>query len=141
MARFTNESTVLYNWIDDESDPRYGMFVKSLVELEAASTEAGKALTLVRLPLPANGVHAISPTSPWRTSTITDAAYSNYYVANSVVLVPVFGNTNDDRAKKIIGEQFPDREVVGIDAVTLTEEGGAIGCVTQPQPDSRSNHA
>ncbi len=115
------------------------MFVKSLAELEAATTEVGKALTLVCLPLPANGVHAISPTSPWQTSKITDAAYSNYYVANGLILVPVIGNTNDDRAKKIIGEQFPDREVVGIDIVTLTEEGGAIGCVTQSQPDSRSS--
>jgi agmatine deiminase len=27
-----------------------------------------------------------------------------------------------------------DREVVGIDTVALIEHGGAIGCVTQPQP-------
>jgi agmatine deiminase len=52
-------------------------------------------------------------------------------------LVPVYGSTHDQRAKAIISEQFPEREVIGIDAVGLIEHGGAIGCVTQPQPLGR----
>ena len=62
----------------------------------------------------------------WRQSSFTDAAYSNYLVANGVVLVPVFGHAHDERAKAIIAEQFPDREIIGIDAVGLIEHGGAI---------------
>lgn len=69
-----------------------------------------------------------------RDSLLTDAAHSNYLVANGVVLVPVFGNANDETAKAIIGEQFPGREVVGIDSVAIVENGGAIHCVTQQQP-------
>jgi len=137
VARFTDESTVLYNWIDEESDPRHEFLVRSLEELQAATTESGEPLTLVPLPSPQNGVYAISATSSWRTSALTDAAYTNYYVANGVVLVPVFGNVNDAHAKAIVGEHFPGRDIVGIDAVTLTEGGGAIGCVTQPQPFAR----
>jgi len=68
---------------------------------------------------------------------LTDGVYSNYYTANGVVLVPVYGNANDERAKAIIGEQFPGREVVGIDVDSLIEHGGALGCVTQPQPARR----
>jgi len=134
VARFTNESAVLYNWTDDKSDPRHNMFAKHLEELKAATTESGQPLTLIPLPVPKDGVYQISNDSLWRESLYTDAAYSNYLVANSVVLVPVFGNVYDDRAKKIIGEQFPDREIVGINAVSLTEDGGAIHCVTQQQP-------
>ncbi len=33
-----------------------------------------------------------------------------------------------------IGEHFPDREIVGIPALEVTEEGGAMHCVTQQQP-------
>lgn len=134
VARFTNESTILYNWTDDKSDPRYGMFAKHLEELKEATTEAGQAPTLVPLPAPKDGVYQVAKDSLWRKSRYTDAAYSNYLVANGVVLVPVFGNVFDDRAKKIIGEHFPDREIVAIDAVSLTEDGGAIHCVTQQQP-------
>ena len=132
VARFTGESTVLYNLTDDKSDPRYAMVSKTLEELREATTESGKTLTCIPLPLPQ--VYQVTTMTNWRQSTFTDAAYSNYLVANGLVLVPVFGHANDERAKAIISEQFPRREVIGIDAVGLIEDGGAIGCVTQPQP-------
>jgi agmatine deiminase len=134
VARFTNESTVLYNWTDDDSDPRYPMFSEHLKELQAATTESGQPFTLVPLPVPKDGVYQVMNNKQWRQSRYTDAAYSNYLVTNGVVLVPVFGNVYDEWSKAIIGEQFPDREVVAIDAVSLTEDGGAIHCVTQQQP-------
>jgi hypothetical protein len=33
-----------------------------------------------------------------------------------------------------VSQQSPDREVIDIDAVGPIEHGGAMGCVTQPQP-------
>ena len=132
VARFTDESTILYNWTDDTHDPRYSMLVKSYQELKESNCETGNPPTLVPLPLP--DVHQTSTMTKWRTNTFTDAAYSNYLIANQVVLVPVYGHANDERSLKIIGEQFPDREIIGIEVVALIEHGGAIGCVTQPQP-------
>jgi len=139
-ARFVNESTVLYTWAEEETEPRYSMLKKHYEELREATTESGKALTLVPLPLPRGGIYSTSKVgagggiaeSP--APVYTDATYTNYLVANGVVLVPVFGNVNDDRAKKIIGEQFPDREIIGINCVALSENGGEIHCVTQQQP-------
>jgi agmatine deiminase len=132
VARFTNESTVLYNWTNNLSDPRYRMLTKSYEELKAASSESGKKLTLVPLPLPE--VHQTSKMTDWRKNSFTDSAYSNYLIANNVVLVPIYGHSNDQRAIEIITDQFPDREVIGIEVLALIEHGGAIGCVTQPQP-------
>lgn len=132
VARFTDESTVLYNWTDDESDPRYNMLHASFLELQAATTESGKTLTLVALPLPE--VHQTTTMTDWRVSSLADGAYSNYLIANDVVLVPVYGHKNDQRGLKIIAEHFPGRDVIGIEVVALVEHGGAIGCVTQPQP-------
>ncbi len=139
VARFVNESTILYNWTDDETDLRYAMLKKLHEELKEATTESGKPLTLVPLPLPKGGLYSTSHIGPGpglRSSApvYTDASYSNYLVANGVVLVPVLGNVNDARALKIIGEQFPDREVIGINCVAINENGGAIHCVTQQQP-------
>jgi agmatine deiminase len=137
VARFTAESTVLYNWTDDTSDPRYPMFVQARDALREAATESGQPLTLVPLPVPKDGIHQVSDNIKWRVATLTDGVYTNYYTANDVVLVPVYGNVYDERAKAIIGEQLPGREIVGIDVVSLIEDGGAIGCVTQPQPARR----
>ena len=71
-----------------------------------------------------------------RAGSLTDAAYTNYLVTNGVVLVPVYGCREDEEAKAILRERFPERDVVGIPALTLTEEGGAVHCVTQQQPVS-----
>jgi agmatine deiminase len=138
VARFTDESTLLYNGPEDRSDPRHALFEKARAELEAATTESGKPLTLVPLPVPE--VHQVTSMIDWRKTTLTDAAHSNYLVANGVVLVPVSGHAHDQRAKAIIAEQLPGREVVGIDVVGLFEHGGAIGCVTQPQPLGNDSH-
>ena len=135
VARFSDQSTVIYNWTDDTSDPRYEMLKFSYAELKDAATETGQALDLVPLPLPE--VHQTTQMTKWRKNTFTDAAYSNYLVANQVVLVPVYGHKNDERALKIIAEHFPGREIIGIEVVGLIEHGGAIGCVTQPQPAAR----
>lgn len=134
-ARFVDEAAVLYAWTDNESDPRFPHLRKHYEELEAATTESGKPLTLVALPMPTSFIYATSRSAwDYNPSGFTDAAYTNYLVANGVVLVPVFGNTNDENAKSIIGEHFPGRDVIGIPCLSLTEDGGAIHCVTQQQP-------
>jgi len=132
VARFTDESTVLVNWTSNFSDVRCKMLTRSYQELKVSTTESGKALTLVKLPLPE--VYQTSKMTDWRKSTLADGAYSNYLIANNVILVPVYGHANDDRALSIIAEHFPTREIIGIEVVALIEHGGAIGCVTQPQP-------
>ena len=139
-ARFVNESTVIYNWAEEDTEPRCSALKVHREELQNATTESSKPLTLVLLPLPKGGVHPTSGVGAGvsMTTDYTDAAYSNFLIANGVVLVPVFGNVNDDRAKKIIGEQFPGREIIGINCVALNEFGGAIHCVTQQQPVSRT---
>ena len=111
-------------------------------QLEQATDEEGVPLELVALPTP--DVRSVSPqaygvTSGSRSGSVTDAAYTNYLVTNGVVLLPVYGRPEDEDAKAIIREQFPGREVVGIPALTLTEEGGAVHCVTQQQPASNGS--
>ncbi len=132
-ARFTNEITVLYNHTEDSSSHMYKACKKRLQELQDATTESGRKLTLVPLPIPESGVYRTVYVDTIPSEHVT-GSYCNYYVANDVVLVPVYGNKSDERAKCIIGEQFPTREVVGINVLGLVDYGGAIHCVTQQQP-------
>jgi agmatine deiminase len=135
-ARFTPEGAVFYCWTDDENDPRFPYLVRHREELEKATDAGGRALELVALPTP----HVVSVNAiddfPFQRAcgSITDAAYTNYLVTNGVVLLPVYGRAEDERAKAIVAEHFPGREIVGIPTLTLTEEGRAVHCVTQQQP-------
>jgi hypothetical protein len=60
--------------------------------------------------------------------------YANYYVANTVVLVPNYDDPMDDVANGIIQELYPDRQVVGVNSRNIVLYGGMIHCVTQQQP-------
>ncbi len=135
-ARFTPQGAILYNWSDDPAEPRYHMFARHKHELEVQISRLGLDYALVPLPEPLAGVYQVSTGLDWRDSLYSDAAYSNYYVANEVVLAPVFGNKRDHDALAILREHFPKRTVIGLDCVSLTEHGGAIHCVTQQQPVS-----
>ena len=62
------------------------------------------------------------------------ASYANFYIANGLVLVPVFNDKNDRLALNILAEVFSDREVVPIYCGDLIWGFGAIHCMTQQQP-------
>jgi agmatine deiminase len=61
--------------------------------------------------------------------------YLNYYVGNEVVLVPIYGDVNDQIALDTIAELYPTRRIVGINCRNLVIFGGILHCVTQQQPD------
>jgi agmatine deiminase len=112
-ARFTDESTVLYSWTDNESNNFYPILKQHMEELRGACTESGKPLTLVCLPKPENEMYSTltSSTRPPFDKKLSLASYANFYIANDVVLVPVYGDVNDANAKSIIAEQFPASSV------------------------------
>jgi len=62
------------------------------------------------------------------------ASYANFYIANKVVLLPVFGHANDTRATATLQQLFPDRRVVPINCEPLVWGMGTIHCLTQQQP-------
>lgn len=135
-ARYVDESTVLYNWIDGEEDFRAPILRRQRDDLEDATTSAGDPLALVPVPVPKRLIYKTSAGAKGARdrATATPASYCNFYIANQVVLVPVYGDENDDRALGIIQDHFPKREVLGIECVGLVEFGGMIHCATQQQP-------
>ena len=65
------------------------------------------------------------------------ASYANFYLANGVALVPVFGAPSDQRALAVLGECLADREIVPIPAAELVIGLGAVHCLTQQEPAAR----
>ena len=139
-ARFVDESTVMYLWTDDDTNPYYPYLKKHREELENTHLENEKKLTLVPLSKPNNKMYSTlvdTPRPPFENkSSLT--TYLNFYIANKVVLVPVYGDVMDSTAKTIIAEHFPDREIVGIPAWATAERGGMMHCVTQQQPETNN---
>ncbi|MYS64307.1 agmatine deiminase family protein, partial [Streptomyces sp. SID5473] len=63
------------------------------------------------------------------------ASYANFYIANDSVFLPRFGDRKaDDRARGIMREHFPGRDVVLVPIDTVASGGGGIHCATHDQP-------
>jgi agmatine deiminase len=65
------------------------------------------------------------------------ASYANFYIANSVVLVPVFNDPADRVALAALAKCFPDRQVTGIYCRDLVLGLGTLHCMTMQQPAPR----
>jgi len=125
ISRFVSAGTVVTATESDKSDANYQPLRENLRRLRAASDQDGKRLSIVELPMP-NPVVFERRRLP--------ASYANFYIANGIVLVPVFNDPKDRLALDILAEVFPDREVIGIYSGDLIWGFGAMHCMTQQQP-------
>ena len=62
------------------------------------------------------------------------ASYLNFYIANKVVLVPSFNDTNDKIVIKIFKKHFKNRKIISINCSKLVWGFGTIHCMTQQEP-------
>ena len=125
ITRFVSPDTVVTCVDADPASENYEALRENIRRLRDATTEDGKPLATIDLPMPAP-VYFEGRRLP--------ASYANFYIANGIVLVPVFNDPNDRVALDIFADIFPDREIVGIYCGDLIWGFGAIHCMTQQQP-------
>ena len=126
ITRFVAPDTVVTVVEADVKDPNYETLQENIRRLRAHSDETGNELAIVELPMPAPVVFE---------GRRLPASYANFYIANGIVLVPVFNDPNDRIALDVMADVFPDREVVGIYSGDLIWGFGALHCMTQQQPE------
>jgi agmatine deiminase len=127
LSRFVNEITVLTAIEENKSDENYSHLQENLAILRQSKNESGRQLHVEELPMPAP-VYFDGQRLP--------ASYANFYIANKLVLVPVFGDPNDRIALNVIAKHFPDREAIGIYCRDLVLGLGTIHCMTQQIPSA-----
>ena len=125
ISRFVAPDTVVTVVEKNSSDPNYAALQENLWRLRAARDQDGKPLRVIELPMPRPVIF---------DGRRLPASYGNFYIANGIVLVPVFNDPNDRVALGIVSEIFPDREVIGIYSGDLIWGFGAMHCMTQQQP-------
>ena len=125
ITRFVSPDTVVTAIESDPDDPNYEPLRENIGRLRAATDQDGNPLAIVELPMPGPVIFE---------QRRLPASYANFYIANGIVLVPVFNDPNDRVALDILADLFPDREVVGIYSGDLIWGFGAMHCMTQQQP-------
>ena len=149
LARICPNDTIVYTG-GDADHPDLTLMEE---ELKALRTMDGKPYRLLKLPLPrpiydppvaegteADGDPPVAEGTEADGSVVNDdivdsdrlpATYANYLIINGAVLVPTYAQPDlDAEAMRIIGEAFPDREIIGIDCRAVIKQHGSLHCCT-----------
>jgi len=127
LARICPDNTIIYQACDNQLDEHYQELKLMEEELNAFRAPDGSPYRLLPLPWPKARFDDRAHRLP--------ATYANFLVINGAVLVPTYGDTeNDDQALACIGKAFPGREVIGVDCLPLIEQHGSLHCVTMQLP-------
>ena len=126
LVRICPDDTLLYVGCDDPKDEQYEDLRLMEDELRGLRTIEGKPYRLVKLPM---------PRPIYEEDYRLPATYANFLVINGAVLVPTYNQPDlDVEALRLIGEAFPDREIVGIDCRNIIRQHGSLHCCTMQFP-------
>lgn len=96
--------------------------------LTSATDARGRAIEVVELPQP-------DPDRITGDGAEFVSSYANFYIANGAVFLPEFGDrAADDRARGILRDHLPGRDVVSVPIDAIAAGGGGIHCSTHDQP-------
>jgi agmatine deiminase len=125
LTRFVSRDTVITMVETDSKDVNHAPLRANLRRLQAARDQDDRQLTVVELPMPQPVIFE---------GRRLPASYANFYVANGVVLAPVFNRPNDRIALNTLAELFPTRDIVPIYSGDFIWGLGAMHCMTQQEP-------
>lgn len=127
IARFVNPTTVVLAVDDDPTSVNYAPLADNLERLKKAVDQDGKPFTIITLPHPhrerMGGGHLA-------------ASYTNFYIGNNVVLLPVFDDPADAVAIGKLTPLFPNRKIVPINCYDLIHGNGTLHCISQQEPSA-----
>jgi agmatine deiminase len=126
-ARFVDAGTVVACAESNRRDENFRRLRGNWDRLKKMRDARGRQITAVELPMP-EAVYFDGQRLP--------ASYANFYIANAGVLVPVFNDTNDSRALKVLEKCFRGREIFPVYCRDLVWGLGTIHCLTQQQPSA-----
>ena len=144
VACFSAPGEVCCMWTDDPNHKFYAECQAAYKTLSEATDAQGRKLKIHKVIMQSKSVYmteeeasTIDPVEGVLPRTPEDAfepSYLNFLPINGAVLVPQFGDPNDEQALRDIKEAYPDREVIGIYTKEIIFGGGNIHCITQQQP-------
>ena len=127
LVRICPDDTILYVGCEAPEDEQYKDLQLMKAQLATFRTLEGKPYRLMELPMP----RPIYDEGGYRLP----ATYANFLVINGAVLCPTYDQPDlDAEALRLIGEAFPDREIVGIDCRSVIKQHGSLHCCTMQYP-------
>lgn len=116
MVRFHNSRTVLVN--------NYGEYESKSFKEKLYGTLASRGLNIIQIPY--------YPDNERKGNSILSATgiYINYLQVGSKIILPQFGNRDQDQEAFVLFERLFGCNVIPIDVSEIAEEGGVLNCIS-----------
>lgn len=114
MVRFVDADTVLVNDYRPV-DPKFGQQVAAVLQRHRLNV----------IPFPYQPTHHMQVGIP-----SAEGVYLNFAQTKDTILLPVFGQAEDDKAATLLAKTFPHHQIVPVPCTALAMEGGVLNCVT-----------
>ena len=137
IVRVAPHDTLLYVGCDDPEDEQYEDFHALEKQLQKLFTFEGYPYRLLKLPMP-DAIYDEGDRLTTDKNSQGDrlpATYANFLILNGAVIYPTYNQPEkDEEAKRQIRLAFPDREIIGVDSLTIIRQHGSIHCLTMQLP-------
>ena len=127
IARFVNKNTIVAALPEDTSDVNYRALKDNYEILKSAADLNGKLFNIITIPMPVTKIEGTTVDG----SEYVPASYANFYLANGVVLLPLYDEKYDEEMIELFSDLFPERDIAGIECSDLVWGQGSIHCITQ----------
>ncbi|WP_440895762.1 agmatine deiminase [Amphibacillus sp. Q70] len=142
VACFVRPGEVACIYTDDKLSPFYDAAQDAYKRLSEMTDAKGRKLKVHKVCCPEKEVmikgefkiDLVEGTIPREDGDTCIASYLNFLITNDGIIVPQYGDVNDELALTQMEEIFPDKEIVGVNTVEVVYGGGNIHCITQQQP-------
>lgn len=119
LARFVGEGLLALPIATTEDDPNAAIYA------DGRARASAHGITVVDMP---------SPGRVMVDGEAIPASYMNFYVGNATVIVPIYGQPNDQAALDTLAPFFPGRDIVGLRSDAILSGGGSFHCCSQQMP-------
>jgi agmatine deiminase len=127
IACFAAPGRVIVGVPHSRSHPDYQVIRDAMQMLGVVRDAKGRNLDVVGVPQPKQ------QRMSW-SGRLLQTSYVNFYLANGALIVPAFDDAHDDPARTILGDCFPGRDIMQVEALDIVQGGGGIHCITQQEP-------
>ena len=125
IARFVGKNKIFIAKENNKKDKNFKDLEENIKIIKKFKNEENKKIKIIYLPM---------PKPKFIKGIRVPASYLNFYIANKIVLVPIFNDSNDKAVLRIFKKHFKNRRIIPIDCSVLVWGFGTIHCLTQQQP-------
>ncbi len=143
LCCFARPGEVVLTWTDNKRDPQYAVSNDALERLMGAQDARGRKFKIHKLLQPgplrrtaeeAQHIDVAEGMKPRLAGERLAGSYVNFYIGNSVVVMPLLDAKHDKLAAKQLQHIFPQHRIIGVQAREILLGGGNIHCITQQVP-------